>query len=93
MIMYQLPNPIDVSTPKGDGTAIIIIDYGIDVNTVWVVRFPGGAVLHILSDDIRVYGNPMYGKGWDTEIPDTWKPAQSLSRDELHKHYEKLNKH
>lgn len=71
-MIYQLPNPIDVATPLGPGTAILIIDYGIDVNTVWVVRFAGGEVKHILSDDIRMYGNPMYGHGWDTVVPDTW---------------------
>lgn len=72
-MIYQLPSPLDVATPLGEGTAIMVIDYGIDVNTVWVVRYPGGAVKHVLSDDIRVYGNPMYGSGWDTEIPENWK--------------------
>ncbi len=70
--MYQLPNPIDVMTPLGHGTAIIIIDYGIDVNSVWLVRFKGGIVKHFLSDDIRVVGNPMYGKGWDLKHPKKW---------------------
>lgn len=72
-MIYQLPNPIDVATRLGDGTAIMIIDYGIDVNTVWLVRYPGGEVKHLLSDSIRVYGNPMYDKGWDTAIPDDWE--------------------
>ena len=71
-MIYQLPNPIDVATSLGDGTAIMIIDYGIDVNSVWMVRFPGGEVKHIISDDIRVYGNPMYGAGWDVVIPKEW---------------------
>lgn len=67
-MIYQLPNPIDVSTPLGDCTAILIIDYGIDVNTVWVCRMPGtGEIKHFLSDDIRMYRNPMYGNGWDVE--------------------------
>jgi len=72
-MIYQMPNPVDVATPLGDGTAIMVIDYGVDVNSVWVVRFPGGEVKHILSDDIRVYGNPMYGSGWDVKIPADWK--------------------
>lgn len=71
-MIYQLPNPIDVATPLGDGTAIMVIDYGIDVNTVWVVRFEGGAIKHVLSDDILIYGNPMYGKGWDVKKPKHW---------------------
>lgn len=35
------------------------------VNTVWVVRFEAGKILHFYSDDIQVFGNPMDGKGWD----------------------------
>jgi len=71
-MIYQLPNPIDVATKLGDGTCIAIIDYGIDLNSVWIVRFPGGEIKHLLSDDIRVYGNPMYGAGWDVTIPKEW---------------------
>lgn len=66
-MIYQLPNPIDVKTPKGDGTTLFLIDYGVDVNTIWVVRLKGGKVLHFYSDDIRVYGNPMNGEGWDVD--------------------------
>lgn len=73
-MIYQLPNPIDVLTPLGDCTAIMIIDYGIDVNTVWVCRFPGGHVKHIYSDDIRIYDNPMNGKGWDV------KPFETINK-------------
>ena len=66
-MIYQLPNPIDVLTPLGDCTAIMIIDYGIEVNSCWVCRMSGGTVKHFLSDDIKIYSNPMYGKGWDVE--------------------------
>jgi hypothetical protein len=65
--MLQLNPTIEVHTPLGDGEALFIIDYGINVNTVWVVRFPLGIIKHIYSDDIRVYGNPMNGSGWDVE--------------------------
>ena len=58
---------MDVNTPLGDGEAIFIIDYGVNVNTVWVVRLSGGHVKHFYSDDIRLWGNPMNGNGWDTE--------------------------
>lgn len=71
-MIYQLPNPIDVATRLGDGTCIMIIDYGIDINSVWVVRYPGGEVKHCISDDVRVYGNPMNGNGWDVVIPADW---------------------
>jgi len=66
-MMLQLNPTIDVHTPIGDGEAIFIIDYGINVNTVWAVRLKGGVVKHFYSDDIRIWGNPMNGEGWDCE--------------------------
>jgi len=64
-MMLQLNPTIDVWTPLGDGEAMFIIDYGVNVNTVWVVRLPGGIIKHFYSDDIRIYDNPMNGNGWD----------------------------
>jgi hypothetical protein len=68
-MIHEFKTPIPVTTPHGDGDAILFIDYGINVNSVWVVRLSGGKVLHYYSDDIRIYGNPMDGKGWDVEKP------------------------
>lgn len=65
-MMLQLNPSITVNTRShGDGDAILVIDYGLNVNTVWVVRLAGGIIKHFYSDDIRVYGNPMDGLGWD----------------------------
>ena len=72
-MIHQFLSPIAVHTPRGCGDALLLIDYGIDVNTVWLVRLKDGIVKHYLSDDIRVYGNPMMGKGWDIEIPENWE--------------------
>lgn len=66
-MILQLNPTIEVNTPLGDGEAMFIIDYGINTNTVWIVRLDGGVMKHFYSDDIRVYGNPMNGKGWDTD--------------------------
>jgi hypothetical protein len=63
--IHQFPISIPVKTPHGDGEAILFIDYGLNVNSIWVVRLDGGKVLHYYSDDIRIYGNPIDGKGWD----------------------------
>lgn len=72
--IYEFRTPIPVHTEHGDGTAILIIDYGLDVNTIWVVRLSKtGKVLHYYSEDIRIYGNPMGGNDWDIELPETWK--------------------
>jgi len=65
--MLQLNPTMEVHTPLGDGEAMFIIDYGVNVNTVWVVRLPKGVIKHFYSDDIRVYDNPMNGNGWDVE--------------------------
>jgi hypothetical protein len=67
-MICQLNPTIDVNTPLGDGEALFLIDYGVNVNTVWVVRLEGGHVKHFYSDDIRVWGNPMNGNGWDTDV-------------------------
>ena len=63
--ILQLNPTIAVATPLGDGEAIFLLDYGPDTNTCWAVRLDGGIVKHFWSDDIRVYGNPMDGNGWD----------------------------
>jgi hypothetical protein len=65
--MLQLNPTIDVQTPLGDGEVFFIVDYGVNVNTVWVCRMAGGEVKHFYSDDIRIYGNPMNGNDWDVD--------------------------
>ena len=79
-MILQLNPTIDVNTPLGDGEAMFIIDYGINVNTVWIVRFNGGKILHIYSDDIRVWGNPINGNGWDTEKCDDESRVEKLPK-------------
>lgn len=66
-MMLQLNPTIDVKTPLGYAEALIIIDYGVNTNSVWLCRMKGGEVKHFYSDDIRVYDNPMNGNGWDVE--------------------------
>lgn len=67
MILQLNPTIPVLCRDHGDGETLFLIDYGTDVNTVWVVRLEGGIVKHFYSDDIRVYGNPMNGKGWDVK--------------------------
>lgn len=91
--MLQLNPTIEVHTPLGDGEAIFIIDYGINVNTVWVVRLDKGEIKHFYSDDVRIWGNPMNGKGWDIErldeIVTKIPPTAKRNTDFLKKDYEK----
>jgi hypothetical protein len=72
-VMHQFPSPIRVHTPHGAGQAILVIDYGLNVNSVWFVRLSGGHLKHYYSDDIRIYDNPMNGEGYDVDIPEGWK--------------------
>jgi hypothetical protein len=72
-MIHEFRSSISVHTPHGEGNAIMLIDYGLDINTVWVVRLKGGLVKHYYSDDIRIYDNPMNGSGYDVTIPNDWK--------------------
>jgi hypothetical protein len=61
-MIHQCNPPLWVTTPRGEGHCLFLIDYGPSVNTVWVVHlFETGAVTHIDSSEIRVMGNAMWG--------------------------------
>jgi dTDP-4-dehydrorhamnose 3,5-epimerase-like enzyme len=60
-MMLQLNPPIWVATPLGEGFALLVIDYGPHLNSVWVVQhFADGQVVHVDAAEIRVMGNEMY---------------------------------
>ncbi len=85
-MILQLNPSIPVYCRKhGDGEAILIIDYGPDVNTIWVVRLPKGIIKHFYSDDIRVYANPMLGNGYDVpDLPDWYPEMKGVRKDNRH---------
>lgn len=59
-MILQLNPPIEVTTPLGHGWALLIIDYNININSIWVVRLDdGGKVKHFDSNDITIPDNPM----------------------------------
>lgn len=59
--MLQLHPPIWVVTPRGEGFALVLIDYGPHLNSVWVVHlFDSGEVFHVDSAEVKVGGNDMY---------------------------------
>ena len=61
-MMLQLNPPVWVQTPLGEGHCLFLIDYGVSINTCWVIHlFETGKVVHVDSSDIRVMGNAMYG--------------------------------
>lgn len=60
-MMLQLNPPIHVTTPKGEGFALLVIDYGPCLNSIWVVHlFSSGKIIHVESCEVRVMGNDMY---------------------------------
>jgi hypothetical protein len=81
-MIYEFRVPLIVSTPHGEGDAILFLDYGLSTNSVWVVRLGGGHVKHYFSPDIRILGNPMEGNGWDMDVPSDWKDSQDWTTKE-----------
>lgn len=60
-MILQLNPPIHVMTPLGEAFARLVIDYGPDLNSVWVVDlFSTRACVHIDSAEIRFGPNEMY---------------------------------
>jgi hypothetical protein len=53
MSIIQLCPQIEVSTPLGKGWAYLVLDYGLMINTIWVVRLTDGQVKHFDSNDIK----------------------------------------
>jgi hypothetical protein len=54
-LILQLDPPIQVKTPLGEGFAIFLIDYGVHLNSCWVVALAkDGQVKHFDSNDIRL---------------------------------------
>lgn len=61
MNIYELNDPLWVTTPLGDGVAIFIIDYGIYTNTCWVVALKeDGQIKHFDANDIKLQKNWTY---------------------------------
>lgn len=59
--MLQLNPEIWVETPLGEGLAFVIIDYGLNHNTCWVVALKlDGQVKHFDSNDIKISHNHTY---------------------------------
>jgi hypothetical protein len=53
-MIHEFRQPLEVSTPLGDGVALLLIDYGWGANTCWVVILKDGVVKHFDSNDVIV---------------------------------------
>lgn len=69
-MILQLSPPIWVYTPLGEGLAILIIDYGLDHNTCWVIAMKdSNQIKHFDANSVRYAENPAYGFS-KPELPD-----------------------
>jgi hypothetical protein len=70
MHMLQLNPPVHVITPLGEGFAKLVIDYGPDLNTIWVVDiFSDRSCVHVDSCEIKFGANPM----WNLKEPEPFE--------------------
>lgn len=59
MSILQLSPQIKVLTPLGKGWCFFLIDYDLQINSIWIVRLDEtGEVKHFNSNQIRIDGNP-----------------------------------
>jgi hypothetical protein len=57
-MILQLCPPIPVETPHGEGMAIMVLDYGLQWNTMWVVVLRSDrSIKHYDSNDIKLSKN------------------------------------
>jgi hypothetical protein len=60
-MIIQLKPELFVYTPKGEGMAWMITDYGIEHNKVWTVALRDGQVMDFCQRDITRPENLTYG--------------------------------
>lgn len=57
-MIHEFQKVVWVDTPHGEGLAVLVIDYGVNHNTVWVVaNKDDGRVRHYDSNQIRLTKN------------------------------------
>lgn len=60
-MMLQLSPEVWMMTPKGEGMAFIVTDYGHDANKIFTVLLQCGDILDFDMKDCRRCENPTYG--------------------------------
>jgi len=59
--MFQLNPEMWVMTPKGEGLAFLVTDYGMDHNKIFTVMLQSGDILDFDIRDLRRTENPSFG--------------------------------
>ena len=71
-MILQLNPTLPVRTKLGRGRALFLIDYGMDVNTCWVVSLnQTGVVKHFDSNDLVIEENYTFGTK-NENFPTDW---------------------
>jgi hypothetical protein len=64
--IHEIQDQFDVQTPLGYGTALFLIAGSMHANPGFIVRlYESGELRTVDQNDVKVYGNPMTGNGWD----------------------------
>lgn len=64
MTLLQLNPPIPVTTPRGKGFAVVLLDYGMDHDLCWVVFLDeNGECWTFRNPQIRAQSNFTFGRG------------------------------
>lgn len=68
--IHEIQDQFDCVTPLGEGTALFLIAGSMHANPHFIVRLYGtGELRSFDQNDVKVYGNPMQGNGWDVSAP------------------------
>jgi hypothetical protein len=63
--MIQLNPPIPLKTPKGDGLAHVLIDYGPEFSLIWVVLQDSGEIWAYPNEEVRAMKNITMGRTFE----------------------------
>ncbi|MGF1453187.1 MAG: hypothetical protein ACFB21_14055 [Opitutales bacterium] len=78
--IHQLNPSLLVTTPLGKGLALLVIDYGMGVNSCWAVALKAnGQIKHFDSNDVYLSANPTYGVNLSHEKPPRGRPSAANS--------------
>jgi len=62
-MLLQLKPPVPLSTPKGDGLAFMVIDYGCEYNLMWVTAIDEtGEIWTFANPEVRAQKNITMGR-------------------------------
>jgi hypothetical protein len=69
-MILQLNPPIPLSTPRGPGLAHLVIDYGAEFQTLWVVLLDNSEIWTFRNAEVRAVNNETMGRPGGT--PPGW---------------------